>query len=109
MPIRQIMYLWRLQHEAPRRTRQLHKAMSRAPPCNEHLNTAPWLRHVKGKITKHMGPGALAACAVLSKKAWKAAVEAGRWRMDSAHNAHWKKRESWPNSHPHRPLPRTHT
>jgi hypothetical protein len=39
--------------------------------------------HVKDAVVEHMCPEALATCAVLSKKAWKAAIEAS---MNSAHD-----------------------
>ena len=70
--IQQFAYMWRLMHEAPARTRALHRELAAAPPLTagyavDRACTAPWYSLVRQNMEAVLGAGAMERCGSMGK------------------------------------------
>jgi hypothetical protein len=72
----QCMFMWRLLHIAPARTRAVYNAVSTSTADGGARQcTRPWHKHVHGLLGDALGPTALVQCAVRSKIEWRTIVK----------------------------------
>jgi hypothetical protein len=72
----QCMFMWRLLHIAPARTRAVYDAVSTsAADGGARQCTRPWHKHVHNLLADALGPTALAQCAARSKTEWRTTVK----------------------------------
>mgnify|MGYP006202850653 CR=1 FL=1 len=73
----QCMFMWRLLHIAPARTRAVYEAVSTSTADGgDRQCTRPWHKHVHDLLGRDaLGPTALAQCAARSKTEWRAIVK----------------------------------
>jgi hypothetical protein len=103
--IQQFAYMWRLMHEAPARTRALHRELAAAPPLTAGYAVGracgparrPWYSLMRQDMKAVLGAGATTEwCVGMGKSKWtewvQSAVDHEQWTCTTADTGHWIQR-----------------